>query len=280
MDGVAQIVRIESALSLTISAGSTLGTTSGEPCRLWIVVATYGGATQLGAVNCLDHGTFTIFPLRQTGIATVYAEGGAGGADTAGAIYATTSTGASFTILGYIEWPAGLVTAGTWNTAPSVVQLYDAQTALPGQYLGCLSSYNSVAATGSTIIPCDNTAPQSSEGDQYLTRAAWALSPANLIEVEVQAFFASSAAGSLTLALFQDTDMSAKAVSVSTAAVNAIYGARRLTYLARPNPAGVTSFYVRAGLSVAGTLTFNGVAGAGLYGGRLLSYIRLREIMA
>ena len=134
-------------------------------------------------------------------------------------------------------------------------------------------------ATGTTLIPFDDTIPQITEGDEYLTLSHTPLDAANLLYIFVYVGAANSAAGQnqMTMALFKDAV--ADALSCSTL--------RTLGDTLSPNSlnhrivAGGTSaitFRVRAGLDAAGTTTFNGESGARLFGGVLASSITILEV--
>lgn len=107
---------VTGALSLVVSSGSTLGVTSSTAFRLWVVLFNDGGTARLGVINCSDANI--IYPLVEGIPASSTAEGGAGASDSAGAIYTGTAvTSKSFLIVGYAEWSASGLTAGTWTTA-------------------------------------------------------------------------------------------------------------------------------------------------------------------
>lgn len=106
---------VTGALSLTVSSGSTLGVTSSTAFRLWVVLFNDGGTARLGVINCST--ATQIHPLVEGIPRSSTAEGGAGAADSAGVIYTGTAvTSKSFLIVGYIEWSASGLTAGTWTT--------------------------------------------------------------------------------------------------------------------------------------------------------------------
>lgn len=146
-------------------------------------------------------------------------------------------------------------------------------------------SENESVTTGITLIPVDDTKPRQSgpaEGDEYMTLA---ITPKNsnhklLIEVNL-ACAHSSANATLIMALFQNSIAeSIKAIS-EQAPANA--DASLFLSFQHEMTAGTTSpitFKIRAGGSVAGTFTFNGLAGSGLFGGALLSTLRITEYRA
>ncbi len=102
--------------NLVISSGSTLGTTSGNKSRLTVLALNNAGTIELAVVNAVGGND-----LSETGLISTTAEGGAGGADSISTIYSTTArTNVAYRVLGYIE--STQATAGTWATAPSLIQ--------------------------------------------------------------------------------------------------------------------------------------------------------------
>lgn len=106
---------VPAAITLTISSGSTLGTTNAVLSRLAVLAIDNAGTVELavsnlsGAVN-----------LNETGVISTTAEGGAGAADSATVVYSTTArTNVPYRIVGFIE--STQATAGTWATAPSLI---------------------------------------------------------------------------------------------------------------------------------------------------------------
>lgn len=274
------IMSLTAATSLVVSSGSTLGTTSSTAFRVWIVGFNDGGTFRLGVINCRS--AATIYPLGQFAIASSTAEGGAGAADAAQTFYTGTAvTSKPYAVLGYATYESGLGTAGTWSAVPTRLDLFRPGMPLPGQTIQTQQTYATSTLTGTTTIPTDDTIPQITEGDEYLTQAITPSSAANLLQVETLAFFAISAALTVSAAIFRDATAGAlTAISVS------LGGAGELATLtpATTQLAGSTSastFRVRAGPNSAGTVTFNGLNGGGrVFGGVAGSYIRAHELMA
>jgi hypothetical protein len=124
-------LEITAATSLVISSGSTLGITSSTAFRLWIVGFNDGGTFRIGAIQRFASGRF--YPLVE-GLASSTAEGGAGGADSAGVIYTGSAVSSkAMRILAYAEWNVSGLTAGTWTTTNlSLVQLVGPGVYKPG----------------------------------------------------------------------------------------------------------------------------------------------------
>lgn len=285
------IVRwVTAALSLTISSGSTTGAVNGVPFRLWLVAFDDAGTVRLGAINCLSsvagagsgRDVTAIYPLAQFGVASSTAEGGAGAADNAQTFYTGVAVAAKpYTPVSYSTWEAGLAAAGTWVTAPSRIQLFGRGVPLPGQPIQFARIDTGAVATGATTVPNDDTIPASTEGDLYM--AAPAITPssaANVLRLCAKGHFTNSVINQFAMSFYQDAVVNAlkTAHQLITNAGSEIQMAAEHEMLAAA--AVATTFKVRAGGASAGTTTFNGSAGARLYGGVLSSLLRVEEIMA
>ena len=130
--GTPSFVEVTGALSIVIASGDTLGTANGVPFRFWIVLFNSGGTPVLGAINCLVGGAT---PTQIVGLdeSTLQSPSASIG-NNAGVFYsgASVSSSSPFRILGYIEYSSGLSTAGTYNSAPSKVQLFGPGVRKPG----------------------------------------------------------------------------------------------------------------------------------------------------
>lgn len=142
-----------------------------------------------------------------------------------------------------------------------------------------VSTNYSAVATGTTIIPADDTIPQITEGDQYMTQAITPKSATNILIIEVCSLLSSSLSSSYgAIALFQDSTANALAVS---AWHPSLFNDMVSTPLCHSMTAGTTSsitFKVRAGINTDGTTTFNGNFGGRLYGATTKSFIKITEV--
>lgn len=133
-DGAVTQRRIAAALDLVISPGSTVGAVNNQPLKLWQAVFFDGSDHYMAVINCRVGNS--IFKIGQTGVASTTAEGGAGAADSAGVFYASAAlTNKPYTIVGCLEWSAGLAAAGTWATAPTKKEAYRPGMKLPGDII-------------------------------------------------------------------------------------------------------------------------------------------------
>lgn len=137
---------VTAATSVTISAGSTMGTSNNVPCRLWFMLFDDAGTVRMGAINCWS-GT-SIYPLGRIPRASSTAEGGLGAADSAQVIYSTVAvTSKSYVVMGFADYESGLSTAGNWNVNPDHIQLFGPGIPLPGQTLQRASATSSTQQT-------------------------------------------------------------------------------------------------------------------------------------
>jgi hypothetical protein len=139
-------------------------------------------------------------------------------------------------------------------------------------------------ATGTTVIPHDTSIPQISEGTEFMTLAVTPTNASNKLIIRVGAFHTSSVVSRWILgALFQDSTANAlsSAMPYYHASSPATIGSDLTMH--HYMTAGTTSeitFRYRAGLSVAGTISFNGQSSAVRFGGTLSSSMTIWEISA
>lgn len=114
--GTVNTRNVSSPVSVTVSSGSTLGTVSGQLNRLVVIAIDNAGTVELAVANIAGG-----VQLDETTLISTTAEGGAGAADSATAIYSTTSrTSVPYRVVGFVE--STQATAGTWATSPSTIQ--------------------------------------------------------------------------------------------------------------------------------------------------------------
>jgi hypothetical protein len=128
-----------SALSLVVPSGATLGTVSGQQSSIAVLALNNAGVVALAVVNLaggvnLDETTL----ISSTAISA--------GATSATTVYSAASlTSVPFRVVGYIT--STQATAGTWATAPSLVQGEGGQAMVAMQSLGMGQTWQNV--TGS-----------------------------------------------------------------------------------------------------------------------------------
>ena len=132
-------------------------------------------------------------------------------------------------------------------------------------------------ATGTGIIPQDNSIPQNTEGDQYMSLVYTPLSVSNSLLINVNWYGATSAQGSVTAAIFRNGVSDALvAASLRGTIFNELRTISFSHFFAVPTISPIT-FSVRAGPSGSGTTTFNGFSGGRIYGGVASSSITILE---
>lgn len=269
---------VTGALSTTISSGSTLGTVSGVINRLHIGVLLTGSTVELCYWNAYTAGS-GVFGFYDDALISTTAEGGAGAADSAWVMYSTTARASvPWVYLGYVESTQG--TAGTWATSPSKVQTaYDGMPK-PGDVVRHVFTESGAVATGTTTVPFDDTIPQSGEGTQFYSIAYTPRSAANLLRIQSVLHGENSNGGYLTTALFQDATADALAAGVIYSGAGGQMYQASLTYHMLAGITSSTTFKLRAGSNVAGTLTVNGTASGRQYGGAVYSGITIWELHA
>lgn len=274
------IRKITTGTTFTIPAGEALGTSNGVPARLWFGLVDDAGTARIGVINCLKvvgGGATTVTPIRDDMLVATSTVAGS----TSGFIYTGANlAGVSFRVAGYIEITEAA--AGTWATAPSRIQHWAPGMKLPGDIAQVTSFTTGTVATGTTVIPGDNTIPQNTEGDQYMQLSITPTSAVNVLVVEADAQCAHSSAGTvMVLALFQDTTANAlAAMSHTHGGAGQTVNLHLRTAPIIANTVSATTFKTRIGGAGAGTTTFNGSAGAQLYGGVMASGMRATEIVA
>ena len=166
------------------------------------------------------------------------------------------------------------LTSPTFTTPLTVAA---AQTALGIKFIQEVSTQTGAVATGTTTIPIDDTIPQNTEGNEYMTLAITPTSATNKLRIDVTAIFSSTAATQVVTALFQDSTANAIASSVFYNSVNGASMTVTFSHVMDAGTTSATTFKVRAGGGATNTLTFNGLGGARYFGGTLASSIRITE---
>lgn len=146
-----------------------------------------------------------------------------------------------------------------------------------GTVLQVVNVQSGAVATGTTAMPYDDTIPQKTEGDEYMTLAITPSSATNKLLIKV-VFCAAHSSGSYSVALFQDDTANALAATYHAPYAADVLCSNELVYYMAAGTTSATTFKVRAGGGA--TLTFNGVSGARKFGGAIQSSITITEIKA
>lgn len=153
--------------------------------------------------------------------------------------------------------------------------------ALTGSVIQVQSTKTGAVATGTTVIPMDDTIPQNTEGDQYLSQAITPSNASNtLLIMAVVNLSNNNTSCYNTIALFQDSTANALASSTEIANSSQAPICLTLFYSMAAGTTSATTFKIRAGCDLAGTTTINGFNGARKHGGVLMSSLTIWEIKA
>ena len=140
---------------------------------------------------------------------------------------------------------------------------------------------NATMATGTTDLPNDNSIPQITEGDEFMTLAITPTSASNKLLIRVVAHLSHSSANVVMIgALFQDATAGALAAGMTTQGASGGAGSHVLVieHYMDAGTTSATTFRFRAG-AASDTVTFNGVASGAWLGGVLQSTITISEIV-
>jgi len=133
-----------------------------------------------------------------------------------------------------------------------------------------------VSATGTTTVPDDNTTPQQTEGNEFMTLAITPTDANNILRITVVAvlFHSATPADLLWLGLFQDSTADSIGGSLASYGTNTKGAAFPLRHEMVAGTITTTTFKFRAGSKDAGTTTF----GSTLFNDNVLSSILIEEI--
>jgi hypothetical protein len=140
-------------------------------------------------------------------------------------------------------------------------------------------STSSALASGAGTIPFDDTIPQNTEGNEFLTVSITPTSASNYLMIEVNALLSNSTGNSVIGAIFQDSTANALAATSNTPPN---VGSGQFFVLRHRMTAGTTSsttLKFRAGAIAAATTYLNAnSSGTRLFGGVAASLITVTEI--
>jgi len=136
------------------------------------------------------------------------------------------------------------------------------------------------SSTGTTIIPDDDTVPQITEGNEYMTLNITPISASSYLQIDVRWVGSSDQANNMVVCLFVGT--TANALASAWQRISDAYAGITvpLTHRVLAGTTSALTFRVRAGLIVANTTTFNGNVGNRKLGGTMASSITITEYSA
>ena len=193
-----------------------------------------------------------------------------------GTALTTTAASIAGSVSGAITLVAPSVAGTNTLTLPAVTDTVAIQSQAVRQVV---STQTGAMTTGSTVIPADDTIPQITEGNEYMTCTITPKSTTSRLIIEVVLTGATSATGTVIAALVQDATSSALAAGFGVSAFsNLAFSPIKFTHTMTSGTVAATTFRVRAGSNNVGTLTFNGMSGVRSLGGVMASSIVITEI--
>jgi hypothetical protein len=152
-------------------------------------------------------------------------------------------------------------------------------TVTTGKVLQQVVATSSARVTTTGVSPIDDTIPQNTEGGEFLTCSITPSNTNNILLIEFDGQFDSTASSYVTVALHQDS-----AANALTAVMQFMSSGFKSTIPLRHRmTAGTTSsttFKIRAGTNTGDTLSINSYAGARVLGGTSSTILTITEIAA
>lgn len=274
------IIRIiSSAFSATVPNSALLGITPAlvnTPFRVWVVALDDAGTPRLGVTVCYTGST--IGQLDESTLVSSFTLNTASDAERT--IYSSVAvTNCAMRIIGFLDFNSGLAVEGQWSVAPDKVQMAYWGMPRPGQVVQDTSFIHAGTASGTTVIPYDNTKPQATEGVGLPIFSIVPTSPVNVILNEACVRLTYSVAAKLTLSLIKSGVADSLAATWGNVSAADDPATLYLSDIVQARSSSSLVFSYRAGGSVAGTVYYNQLSSGGMYGGVLKSSYRQAEIM-
>lgn len=148
-----------------------------------------------------------------------------------------------------------------------------------GNVLQVVNTTSLAYASGSGNIPIDDTIPQNTEGNEFMTLAITPTSSSSKLLISVKAVLGTNIVTWFTGALFQDSTANAIAAAVDYLPAAGTTATLCFDHFMTAGTTSATTFKFRAG-SQTGSIYLNGVSSTRLMGGTCTSSITITEIAA
>jgi hypothetical protein len=172
-------------------------------------------------------------------------------------------------------------TTGITTPALDSVAQFSSADMPAGSVLQVVNFQTGAVATGTTVIPIDDSIPQNTEGAEFITLAITPTSSTSKLRIDFSVVLNHTVGTAiLNACLFQDAIVNALAVASSQ---NVNSGGPMIvagSYYMTAGTTSSTTFKIRCGSPTAGTVTLNGVNGVRFYAGVSNSFITITEVAA
>ena len=254
-----------------IAIGSTLYTNNADTSSL----STATAANWIeGAVPSLVNQKFFVYAYNNSGTTYSFKYGSADptatdtNSNANGTLRFLTTGGTTYRVMG---WASGDSTGAIQTTAFGNVA--------DGTVVNQVYFQTGALSTGTTVMVSDDTIPDDQEGTRVLLATFRPTNANNILMIEVLVNMSSGGSDAqVIVALYKDSDANAIAAVQDIGTGGSIPKEVPLRHMMVAGTINPISFYVRAGDITAGTVTYNGDAGARLLGGVMVSSIRIVEI--
>lgn len=265
---------VTSALSQTVlSSGSTLGVASSGSIRayLWLVDSDGAGAMKWAVSR------YAMWDW--SALATTTAEGGAGAADDEYTLYSdAVYSSKPIRLVGVLELTSG-ATAGQWSSV-DLCAVWTPGMHKTGDVVQIQRTDDGTSATGTNVIPADDTIPQLSETNVFISQAITPTNSLNTLDISGQLLLEHSAGVIYVGTLHQDSTANALAVQVERQATASRATNVSISYRMAAGTTSSTTLKLGGSAETAGTTRFNQESSADKYGGTIMSYLQIQEIYA
>lgn len=277
------IVAITSALSVTVSSGSKIGTVDTVPYRIYAYVLDPSSPVLAvyNPIQFLNDNTSTagLRGVADEDLVNATAEGGAGLADTFGTFYASSAkTSVAAKAVGYVE--GSQTTAGTWSSAPTKVHSLRPGDRRTGDIVSTYVDREGTFASGGSGagFPYDDTTPQSSEGFLVFSLAYTPRSTANLLRVRSLVHAITDGGGQAIAAIFSSahgTDALVASTARATSTTTIAQVTSQVDFVAQYSSTTIT---LRLGSADDGLMYVNGYNGNAVFNTHCNTFFEITEV--
>lgn len=262
---------VTAALNQAIASGSTLGCAASETVRVHCGLMANGK---------MFYWTATVGSLTSivkpdiNGFVTTVAEAGNG--DLAQTFYSdAVYTNQPWRYLGYVEVVSG-ATPGVWASVSKIVN-WQTGVPMPGDVVGYSYTAYTGVASGGTVMPGDDTIPQITEGDQFMTVSHTQKSALNVLEAYALAYLSPATAAGINLGMYKNGAVDAVVAGTTNPLLGTGLGIGLLKNVSKAAATIPAVYTFRAGNGSGYVDTFNGASTSRLFGGAINSYFEVTE---